>query len=88
MAGRKVAGNHRESVDDAALGYWDSDGRRNGNGGGYAWNDRGGNRRIRKRLHLFKAAPKDEGIAPLKAGHLAAGTGVLDEQLVDLFLRD
>ena len=31
MAGRKVAGDHRESVDNAALSYRDADGRGNGN---------------------------------------------------------
>ena len=64
MAGREMTGNHRESVDDAALSYRDAHDRGNGNGGGHARNDRGGNRRFRQRLHLFKAAPKDEGIAP------------------------
>ena len=88
MAGGEVPGDNREGVDDAALGDGNTGERRDGNRGGDAGDDLAGKACVRERLQLLEAAAEDIRIAALETHDALAGASVLDEQLVDLLLRD
>src|ERR1043166_6936695 len=82
-----MSGNHGKGEEDFSMWQGNAGTPRNRDPRAHAGYDLEADSGSRQRLRLFAAAAENEWVAALKAHHVPAGARMLDQNRVDLLLR-